>query len=926
MWPEGSLRMPASLPVLPHEVPIAELATCVGPELANTDVSSPRRPDGTEPIWLVEVPPSPPRLSNQLGKWLGVIILTPHFRPVRAAVRCLPQHGLQHVQDVIHDDAPGGGIRRGQLCIPVRPQPFQGFGTFIRFPSLVRRHPAGNKAAVVMDLRSIGGYMFACLLPSNMDGDELFTFAAQQVGPSEEPLVLVVGCQDRPHDQRLPVRLHDGDLLVFSRVHRAPPNNASAYQLFTTDAEWEDPDRLPYLGSCQGLLVQHQEDRMFLPPHHHVGRTSLEMIAEQWDCPPQATISGVFPTPNLDYRGCSCSHVLRIVDLPPLPRLTPANVRRRDLFVLCDLRALGYAPRALHTHVPILHLPSLASLCEVQIPANMRLATWEGTLQGDEVTFEGHSVLTFYAEEEAPPPAPRALYIELPDAGDEPFDWSLRNHPGVMRSSPNRANSNREQVHPYWSSSGSHRHDVRVHEHTIHCKLAPAETSLPELVKWLLGFKDHARLPGNLAITPVCLQAKQCMVELAPEALTAAVFCVPDPSLIPSMTCKLLQEPVSHSAEARANIEFLRDFEEDAGRLWPYLPADDPFALQGVLNRAADDQELEEGEAHEFAMGLLTPGYAVELVLLTLTAPVELADALMAAQESRDQVHARLFPWLIPVEPQPAQGYGLLLALPAWAVHDTIICVDSTCIDERLFATGAPTVATREGLLDLASLAPHDHFEVYVGESHVPMQAREEADMRLGLCIFFTPRHVLPGPFFWLPESLLASAVWDEDPAIPAGPDTEQICVVWDMGHKCTSSSSSIARWRLPRWASHLLRPWSNLSPHLSEMCQWMAITAGMFVVSWILPLKTHRTPTPLRLLSLTVVRSYKGGGSSLHMKAECPKLSLMMSFPPLLQLDGRFIWKVCDYRASPTFSILGERSLRPSFRCEMTTQLAKNS
>ena len=767
----------AAAHVLPHDVPVEELAHYVGPRLEDRDVTeSGTSATNDSEVWLSEdFGCMPIGRGRDVWRWLGVVILTPHYRPVRAAVRCLHHHGLQHVLDVIHEDAPGGGIRNGQLCIPVRPQPFPGFGTFLRFPSIVHRHPKGRFAATVVDLRRLGGHIFACLLPQRMPAEELLDFVTHMVAYSEEALVLVIGSQDRPHDFHLPVHLQDGDLLVFDRPQRPPRNAFFIHHLFEPDANWGDPACTPLPESNVGVLVQHQNERIFLPKQHHAGQTLKDALLGMWDYARGGMTMGVFPTPNLEYRGNPCSHVACVLALPEVLQETPPNVRRRDIFALCDFRALGFSPRIVHTSVPTLHMPSVAATFDICVPTGMRLRTWEGTNTGDEVTFEGHSILTFFAEEEASPTQAQHLYIDLSDMEDEAFDWSLRSHPAVVRANQRSPSGHNQR------QQGRNRSRSR-HRDTYH---SAAPFPLRDLCgplrfrldKWPLGFKHAACLPGPCEVTSVfpCLEPSVSPWLPGPLSLLG-----PQP-----LVSKLLREPTSHSSVERENLDNIRDFMEDDGRPWPYLPADDPFALQGVLDRNAEEnQGLEVGVGATFVMCLLTPEYRAEQVSLNLVAPVSIEDAFLAVQESRDPIRARLFPWLVLIDPQPAQGFGILLALPGWAVHDTVVCFDTSDIDGRLFVAGAPIVATRNTLLDIACLSPHELFDVYVGASPVPMHADDETDLHRGLCVFFTHRHDLPGPFFQLHESLLTSEVWDVDPVIPEGPDDEHLCVIWEMGHR----------------------------------------------------------------------------------------------------------------------------------------------
>ena len=235
----------------------------------------------------------------------------------------------------------------------------------------------------------------------------------------------------------------------------------------------------------------------------------------------------------------------------------------------------------------------------------------------------------------------------------------------------------------------------------------------------------------------------------------------------------------SHSLEERDRIEDARDFEEGEGRIWPFLPAGDQFALQRLAERAEMDEDtLESEEASDFTFCLLTPGYTLESVTVTLTAPVEVPEALDSAQAERDPVRHRLFPSLVVVGPQPTQSFGILLALPAWTSPEVFICFSLLDIDNRLFAAPVPVVVSREPLLELAALEPAEQYDVYVGGSPTPLLNDQEVGMMRGMCVFFFHRHVLPGPYFNLAETLLMSSPWESSPSLPFGPPDGYMCFV----------------------------------------------------------------------------------------------------------------------------------------------------
>ena len=262
-----------------------------------------------------------------------------------------------------------------------------------------------------------------------------------------------------------------------------------------------------------------------------------------------------------------------------------------------------------------------------------------------------------------------------------------------------------------------------------------------------------------------------------------ARLCGSTPCVAPrAVQCKLSQEPPSSSAPHRETLNRLRDFAAQEGRDWPALPADDPFA--GREDPRLRGEIVDEAAPAPFTFGILIPGYVTETVAVELAPPLEVAEALRLLSLEREQVQARVYPRLVAVSPQPAQSYGLVMALPVWAEDEVFVCLDLLDVDYRLYVESAPTSADKARLLRLAGLPEQAPVDVYIGESAVPLQPAEEAALFQGLCVFFTPQHDLPGPFFWLEETLLSSDPWEVHPDIPTGVDMASLCGVAESGHR----------------------------------------------------------------------------------------------------------------------------------------------
>ena len=233
---------------------------------------------------------------------------------------------------------------------------------------------------------------------------------------------------------------------------------------------------------------------------------------------------------------------------------------------------------------------------------------------------------------------------------------------------------------------------------------------------------------------------------LASEAVPVGCSSIP-PSLTPA-TAKLLEEPVSRNFADRDRVEHARDFVTGEGREWPFVPATDPLALQRAVNRDLSDSASEAmDDDSDFVFHVLTPGYTFEVVV-SLAPPAEVATAIDKVQRARDPVHVRLFPMLSSATPQPAADHGVLIARPVWAAGDILLFFDLTDVDGRRFVVPGPSTASREVLLDIASIEDHDLVDIYVGSSPQPLGVIEDVAIEDCTSLFLVPRYFLPGLTF----------------------------------------------------------------------------------------------------------------------------------------------------------------------------------
>ena len=174
---------------------------------------------------------------------------------------------------------------------------------------------------------------------------------------------------------------------------------------------------------------------------------------------------------------------------------------------------------------------------------------------------------------------------------------------------------------------------------------------------------------------------------------------------------KLFQEPTSHTVVARARLDGIRDAAHQMGVAWPVLPAADGFAVD-AQGRGRFAEALPEPAA-DFTFGILIPSFVTERVVVRLSAPVDVMDALAVLGQQRDQVQARLFPVLSVVSPMPSSEFGLVIALPGWATEDVCLCFDLTLVDGRLYADVGPRAAEKTTLLSLVGLTEGAQVDIY---------------------------------------------------------------------------------------------------------------------------------------------------------------------------------------------------------------------
>ena len=712
----GAVGVASSADRRPHEIPIEEVADYFGPpidfEWGLHEVAA--SPD------LLLLPTGPEDLATTSEhKWLGVTVMTPHSVPVRIAVKCRHGQGVEHVARTIIDAAPGTLPGLYDVCVPANPTRFEGYGTFLRFPSTACACPEGEHVAVILDLSYVGGAYYACILPQDIPYDTLEDFVLRQTTYSEAENLVHIGDNPVPHTAGVPLHLHNGDVITFRRPPQVWHARQSVEALFADRGRWGPISDMPSPVSTSGLLVQHGLERVFLPAHHHYGQTPLEAICTAWDYEPGQCTICAFPTPTVEFRGNRCSHVVCVMPFSSRQLRGHSNCRRRDVFALCDLRGIGFGVRVAHSHVYEFHIPSIAAIFGCSLDPSKHLAVVGRPDTESDVPVAGHAVFTVRAVANDSLVSDDLLEGGGPSGHDESEDED--------------ALPTSELVARLWPSAVAARgRDATL---TTVGRLSRRRSRSRSRPKQQLSFAAGAKVgSAEDGISRACFVLDAPL--LPPFGSRDACQVLPDKSgaaVGDLVSLKLLQEPTSHSLPDRDRVEQAREFLEGEGRLWPYVPATDQFAVQRAAERdQTTDAASTDGES-DFTFFLHKLDFVPETVVLSLVPPIEVYDALEQLQEVRDQAHRHLYPSLVVADPQPHQGSGVVLALPAWVEHDTVVIFDLAEYDGRQFASSAPAMASKAVLLQLCEVEL-DRADVYIGNSNVPL-AEETVPLWTGVCV-----------------------------------------------------------------------------------------------------------------------------------------------------------------------------------------------
>ena len=301
---------------------------------------------------------------------------------------------------------------------------------------------------------------------------------------------------------------------------------------------------------------------------------------------------------------------------------------------------------------------------------------------------------------------------------------------------------------------------------------------------WSREFLQDAKHVGTHGLTPALTPVLQHTLDLGHLGINLHDIHVDwrAASLVGIANCKLLEEPSTSLLSLDGHFRDARDATRQLGGEWPFPP------FRWPINLLVDEDDGNEVDVQEFgsfvdvAFYLLTPGYVVEQVDMSIVVPQLVGDVLDLVQTCRHPEGRQKFPALIPVDPQPDPGWGVLLAVPAWVQSRTVVCLDLSLFDGRLLAADVPSHLDFHVLCESAGLSHRAEVDIFLPGDQEPLVRGADCVVWTGACITFTRTGARRHAGFDLSAMLATRAGWEYSPMFPRDRLDNGYCVVSQQG------------------------------------------------------------------------------------------------------------------------------------------------
>ncbi|CAE6968585.1 unnamed protein product [Symbiodinium sp. CCMP2592] len=749
---------------------------------------------------------------------LGLAILAPGYQPHHCQLSLKEGDDADDVLAHAVTAATTAFHETFHLITPATPQVFDDYAMVVASsPCIV----SAGLRVVILDLLRCDGNRFAVALPSRLNFADLLAYVRPLLSNAIEDVDVHLGCSDGPHPPDMQCHFVDGMVVSFVPTGVARTPRPSFEQLLANPGLWGPAAQYPRAYLKTGICLLHAQHRYFINRRAYPGQAPGEVAAQCIGLPEDAFQLKVATPPafdNLAVHGNPCKG-LACATLAP-PPASHEGQARGDNVVFLDTRPLGLRPSCHYQLGNTRHIPTV--LCDLNIfpPAGLSIRidnrplreSFVSSASGDTLVLAAYPEVDVDFQEDhdehpSPPPSENGSaaghddHSSLHDSSAEDASSSGDSFLGRPRSRSPRRYGGAGCTTKLSCHDG---YPFPIHMSAKHAPIA-GEAFGRHLGTANLDLGDFRFLPFS---KPFHWQATLGTARLTqePDILVRFVVCYvwAIECLIEALVCFHLVLTVvqgvgaprackGHDGPGTSATPAAREAHQEA-RL--YAP---PGAYRDAYQREPPDFEAQPaiGQAvippvfRPWHFLILTPEYAAEEVAITLHVPCPLSTAVAAIAEARDVERQSWHSLLIPVEPQPEDDFGTLLAMPGWAEDYNVVCIDARLCNGRIFSLLLPEYLKRESLLIAAGL---DHFAdtaVYVGDSWVQLGREQFGHLYCGVLITFAPQIALYRPGLHLQQMLLRTDTWTEAPAMPEHPPGRAIWVLTDAMPVCFDASNS---------------------------------------------------------------------------------------------------------------------------------------
>ena len=241
---------------------------------------------------------------------------------------------------------------------------------------------------------------------------------------------------------------------------------------------------------------------------------------------------------------------------------------------------------------------------------------------------------------------------------------------------------------------------------------------------------------------------------------------------------KQLDEPTGSTPADSLRLRTLRHITRVMGGRWLRNWSHQPLEAAPFGYPVPDDTESEpEDDTAQIHFVVLKHDYVPEHAVAPLHLPATQSEAMALLRDQRDPTARHLFPALLPVIPQPRQATACFLASPAWNPGWHTICIDTSRVDNRIFAAFVPEYATRRDILLLAEIPLGIDPIVWLGPSDSILEDDIRTHLFPGALVCVFPAEDVTPRLQSLGEMLLRPNLWQGESDFPEARGLRAYCL-----------------------------------------------------------------------------------------------------------------------------------------------------